>query len=362
MTRALAIGLVAAAGCKSLPPGGAVTPADGSADAAVACAESLGAVTWTRIDRVTTSAPVGGVWVSSSWTARMMISGAPSEVWTVAADGTIQGLGPSARFFALHQAGRPLRAVWGSRRGDVWAVGDGGAVLRWRSPDPSTIWAPVDSGVTVRLNTIWGTDAEHVWTAGERGTILALQADGQRWMPLAAAGVPGDLELTSLWAARPDELWLTAAGQAFAFRLKGGAWTREPTGAPGALRALGGTGADDLWAVGEKGTVVHWDGARWAAHSTGVTSSLNGVWAGAKDHAWVVGDGGVSLWWNGRRWSAVNTGTTSDLLAVSGGATERIGLGASRTPSGGMVALWAAGADGSTLAFTQSREWTCAVR
>src|SRR5438309_411554 len=43
------------------------------------------------------------------------------------------------------------------------------------------------------------------------------------------------------------------------------------------LEAVWGTGATDVWAVGEGGTAVHFDGHAWALTDTGTTESLTSV-------------------------------------------------------------------------------------
>ena len=63
---------------------------------------------------------------------------------------------------------RALRGVWGSGPSDVWAVGDGGGVLRWNG----TVWAPVDSGTDLDLYAVWGSGPGNLWVAGQKGTIL----------------------------------------------------------------------------------------------------------------------------------------------------------------------------------------------
>jgi hypothetical protein len=64
-----------------------------------------------------------------------------------------------------------------------------------------------------------------------------------------------------------------------------------------------GTGRDDLWAVGDFGTLVHNDGVGWRGFDLGVAERLNGVWAAAADDVWAVGLDGVVLHYDGEAWS-----------------------------------------------------------
>jgi hypothetical protein len=83
-----------------------------------------------------------------------------------------------------------------------------------------------------------------------------------------------------------------------------GGWcwsTPRPQGNP--LYAIHGSSAADVWAVGDDGTIVHFDGMKWAARPSGVRTELNGVWAASASDAWAVGDDSVVLHWDGAAWS-----------------------------------------------------------
>ena len=64
------------------------------------------------------------------------------------------------------------------------------------------------------------------------------------------------------------------------------------------LLGVWGRSATDIWAVGEAGTIVHWDGTSWVEAQSPTTRRLNQIWgAGARD-IWAVGDVGTVLWAN----------------------------------------------------------------
>src|SRR5688572_7478809 len=60
-----------------------------------------------------------------------------------------------------------------------------------------------------------------------------------------------------------------------------------PQGNP--LRAVWGAAANDVWAVGDAGAIIHYDGSAWRAASSPVTANLNGVWGSAAHVVWAVG-------------------------------------------------------------------------
>lgn len=90
------------------------------------------------------------------------------------------------------------------------------------------------------------------------------------------------------------------------------------------LRAVFGTSARDVWAVGDRGTAVHFDGTTWSPVDTGTTARLTDVWGAEENEYWAVGDGGTMLRWTGAAWTSVPSGTTSDIKAVWGSGANDV--------------------------------------
>jgi hypothetical protein len=75
-------------------------------------------------------------------------------------------------------------------------------------------------------------------------------------------------------------------------------------------------GPADGWAVGDDGTILHWDGSTWVLVESGTTNYLLDVAAVGHNDAWAVGQSGTILRWNGTDWTAVDnpippSGTTT---------------------------------------------------
>jgi hypothetical protein len=119
-----------------------------------------------------------------------------------------------------------------------------------------------------------------------------------------------------------------------------GGWcwsTPAPQGNP--LYSIWGSSSSDVWAVGESGAIVHWNGKVWSQVPSGVAGALRSVWAASPSDAWTVGDDAAVLHWNGSAWSprsdvpatgyywrAVWGTSASDVWIVGG--NEAIGGGA----------------------------------
>jgi len=89
-------------------------------------------------------------------------------------------------------------------------------------------------------------------------------------------------------------------------------------------------GVLDVWAVGEAGAILHYDGC-WRVEVSPTTATLNSVWAGPGGVVWAVGDGGITVRREAGVWSIVPAPTSvalsgvwgasaADVWAVAGGA------------------------------------------
>ena len=89
------------------------------------------------------------------------------------------------------------------------------------------------------------------------------------------------------------------------------------------LRSVSGCSASDVWAVGGSGTAVHYNGSNITVYNVGVSSSLKCVNVFATDNVWACGTNGVIAHWNGSSWSIVsNTYSNFDFTQISGTSTN----------------------------------------
>ena len=199
-----------------------------------------------------------------------------------------------------------LQAVWGRARDDVWINGCANNFFHWngtswnRAPNP----IPADyAGVCLKL---WGTSATDVSAIGYdrflrwngvtwRNDINPIKgadpiAPGARMSALGGAPGSGDL-----WAVGEEGARVQFDGAPVVLRRRAGRWTRLPApGTQGSLLSLWGDRDDNVWAVGMNGSILHWDGATWSQEDSGVVEHLLSI-HGAGGTAWIVGDRGTML-------------------------------------------------------------------
>ncbi len=103
-----------------------------------------------------------------------------------------------------------------------------------------------------------------------------------------------------------------------------------------------GTAANDIWAVGDLGTVLHWNGTAWTSSNPGTTTTnFAAVWASSATDVWIVGDLGAIRHYNGTAWSASTSGTVQKLGDIWGSGPNDV---------------WASGATG-TLVHWNGTMW-----
>ena len=81
------------------------------------------------------------------------------------------------------------------------------------------------------------------------------------------------------------------------------------------LLSVWGASGSDVFAVGESGTVVHYDGAVWTVLDCGSATALQDVWGVSGTDVYIVGYGGQVLHHDGTGWTGEN------VLYFRGGVT-----------------------------------------
>ena len=107
------------------------------------------------------------------------------------------------------------------------------------------------------------------------------------------------------------------------------AWTAVASPLPHPLKGVWGSASEDVFAVGARGAIVHWDGVAWSAMSSGTSQNLWDVWGSSSGDVYAVGDAGTVLRYDGAGWDPVSlpfecpagllgvwTGPGADVLVV----------------------------------------------
>jgi hypothetical protein len=79
-------------------------------------------------------------------------------------------------------------------------------------------------------------------------------------------------------------------------------WATRTSGVTVDLKCIWGSSAADIWAVGDKGTVLRHVSGKWVQESSGTTNNLRSVWGTSSTNVWAVGDKGTILHYDGSVW------------------------------------------------------------
>jgi hypothetical protein len=70
-----------------------------------------------------------------------------------------------------------------------------------------------------------------------------------------------------------------------------------------------GSSDGDVFATGEYGTILHYDGQAWSPMESGTTYGLESVWGSSGSDVVAVGWGATILHYDGKAWSDMNSRT-----------------------------------------------------
>ncbi len=168
------------------------------------------------------------------------------------------------------------------------------------------------------LNDVWGLDENNVYAVGyvnlPGGGSGIIKWNGTQWNPFpASAGVK-----YGIFGFSESSIYVVgeSSNRGFAGIWNGSGWTtffsdyfyaRGDTVYP--LNAVWGSSPNDVWAVGDFGTIIHWDGIEW--RKVELTQNLAGynftdIWGHGKSEVYVTGriyqQKVILLKYNGYEW------------------------------------------------------------
>lgn len=257
-----------------------------------------------------------------------------------------------------------LNRGWPASDTEVWA---GSTTGIWRYD--GTKWTKDASPAVQNKNVqfLWGTSATDIWAA--TSTEL-FHYDGTSW---TAAPVDNGVTISSIsnigGGTGPD-VWLASNTAGRLFRYAGGScspkcWTQtDLPGVTQSIRAIWGAASNDLYAVGNLGLILRYDGQTWsrspyarAPLTTGTltasygvpnnqnsalqifgpidtnlnvdasnitvatgfsttSQAINAVYGLSANEIMAVGNNGLVMRYNGTSWATIPSGTTNSLTGV----------------------------------------------
>lgn len=162
------------------------------------------------------------------------------------------------------------------------------------------------TGLTDGEYSVMPTDTGFVFLPAPRSTSLnGPDVSSQDFVAYAMkifSGVTRNT-LRGVWGRAANDVW-TVGDSGTILHWDGNAWSsRFTSGTSNALFSVWGSSSNDVWSVGAAGTIIHWDGSTWSGATSGTTRTLRAVWGSSAKDVWAVGDLGTIIRWNGTAWS-----------------------------------------------------------
>lgn len=251
-------------------------------------------------------------------------------------------------------AGVLLGAVWAVTTGDVFAVGDGGTILR----RANNVWSAMTSNTTANLRGVWAANASDAWAVGPGG--VAMHYDGAAWSAKSIPGVTSDLH--AVWGVAGNDVWLIGSG--VLVHWNGSAFAT--TNRQGDFESIEGNATNDIYVTGENTKPQHWNGTAWAniddpnlgttnfsVHTVAATDVwiggfvpnketihfIGGAWVNVKATGCIFngfhGQGASDIWaagnakighWDGAAWTVDATTAAGESIHAVGGSGSFVWL------------------------------------
>lgn len=283
--------------------------------------------------------------LTMTFTDYQAVWGETSEFVTVVGDKMVLSGTPGNLTKETVPVATMWRAVWGAS-GYRYVGGEFGKIMQFDGEN----WTNMTTYTEKPIYDIWGFGPDDVFAVGAQSTVI--HWNGEKWESMLAPGSE-DIDYVKVWGTGPDDVYIVAdipkAEEPFGFLIHydGSSWRIALAGTDADLRHVHGTAWNDVYAVGQGATIIHYEGKGWGVQFIDpyevegqdpyyVTANLYGVHARTATDAWAVGDGGHIVRYDGDSWKlATVAGTT--LRAVWGHNEEN---------------AWAVGAAGTILHFT----------
>jgi hypothetical protein len=195
------------------------------------------------------------------------------------------------------ERGRSLYTIWGTNSHDIWAGGDYGTLYHYDGSN----WIKQAFDTLMYFNSISGFSSTNMYaTCGKHIDLVQpydssqyflYHYDGMQWSPIDSFMVTVDHPEwkfgLNLWST--DKLYASTYG---VFSRQGTGWRQLL--ANDLVLHVGGSGNDNIFAVGDKGRIFEWNGTDWKRFTEIEHPQIQwmGVWTDNAE-TFIVGMGGL---------------------------------------------------------------------
>lgn len=258
---------------------------------------------------------------------------------------------PYERFWTCPQ---DIKTMWGLSPGDVWA---GAYWENYRRIQGS--WTAIMRGSTPYENegllSVFALSTTDAWGLHHDSLGWEIHRwDGASWTfkqivdDICPDCSGGGGNITRVWASQTSAWFSVGSHSAqtdvYLIQWDGNAYAQVTLSVPSTFKdvqAIWGTAANSVWAAGDDGSIMHYDGFDWTWEAGPITAPVAaegyyGISGTSASDVWMVGSNGRIAHFDGAAWTEIPSPTFTKLLAV-----------AAVTPTD----VWAAGEEGTLLRY-----------
>lgn len=220
-----------------------------------------------------------------------------------------------------------LKCVWGRSAKNIFAVGENGLILHYNGNIDNT-WAKMTSNVSNDLRGVWGTDNK-AFAVGNGGIILCYDGnvDNNVWMKMASNT---SKDLFGIWGDSEKNIFAVGDSGTILY-YNGSSWTKMPSVSFYPLYGVWGSSKTDVFAVGgnwNSSVILNYDNTgisqNWTEMLVSGADIPYGVWGASKDNVFAVGNSGTILRYSGNICNEMDSGTSEYLRMVWGSSEESV--------------------------------------
>ncbi|MBN2184843.1 MAG: hypothetical protein JW746_05905 [Candidatus Krumholzibacteriota bacterium] len=182
--------------------------------------------------------------------------------------------------------GKDLWTVFAFSDTDVWVAGSEGVVSHFNG-----IWSPGIVGTTGDYwQGMWGSASNNIILVGYDERIYKYTGT---WNLILPTGL--DNTCTDVWGTSADNIYISAFSKIFHYSggvsLDPSYWDLSPTRYYG----IWGSSASDIFAVGNDGKIVHWNGSSWQYMTSNTILHFRSVWGSGSKDVFAIGGSGLIM-------------------------------------------------------------------
>jgi len=130
-------------------------------------------------------------------------------------------------------------------------------------------------------------------------------------------------DIRGVWGSSASDVFAVGNGGTI-LHYDGNEWSPMVSGTSANLLYVWGTSPSDVFVTGASGTILHYDGTNWNSMSSGTTVGLWSIWGDSSSNVYIVGDAGSVLLYDGSVWTSIVSGTNTYFRGIWGSSASDI--------------------------------------